>query len=87
MQTMEWECAMNPKRYNMKKLIFEPESKENVQQQIQYKSYLVDGHTNRTDQQTRQTNIHKSSGTYKSLLCCGRKITDKTNISIHQFTS
>jgi len=49
----------------MKKLIFEPESKENVQQQTQYKSHLVDGYTNRTDQQTRQTNIHKSSGTYK----------------------
>jgi len=61
----------------MKKLIFEPKSKENVemqqQQQTQYKSHLADGHTNRTDQQTRQTNIHKSSDTYKILLCCGRE--------------
>jgi len=46
---------MSPKTEDMKKLIFEPESKENVeqqqqQQQTQYKSHLAEGHTNRTDQ-------------------------------------
>jgi hypothetical protein len=57
----------------MKKLIYKPKSRENVQQETQYKAHLVDGHTNRTDQQTRQANIYKSSDTFKILLCCGRE--------------
>jgi hypothetical protein len=60
----------------MKKFIYEPRSKDNVQQQqqqTQYKAHLDDGHTNRTDQQTRQANKHKSSDTFKVLLCCGRE--------------
>lgn len=58
-QTKEWGWATSPKREDMKKLLFEPQCKENVeqqqtQQQTQYKSHLVNSHTNRTDQHTHE---------------------------------